>query len=78
MAPKIQVSDADFKITRGDYSLILKNVNTYLEKAKDQALNETEKLMLEKYIEHFNSGKLDDHKDGSRYWIKDKGPIIET
>lgn len=78
MAPRAQVGDADFKITRGDYSLILAKVNHYLEKAKDEALNETEKHMLEKYIEHFNSGKLDDHKDGSRFWIKDKGPIIET
>lgn len=80
MVSKVQSTnfDADFQITRGDYSPILKTVNSYLEKAKDEALNETEKFMLEKYIQHFNSGNLNDHKDGSRYWIKDKGPIIET
>lgn len=79
MSPKTpQIDGTDFKITRGDYSPFLKALNSYLVLAKEHASNETEKLMLEKYVDHFNSGKLEDHKDGSRYWIKDKGPIIET
>ncbi|XP_046826415.1 dipeptidyl peptidase 3 isoform X1 [Vespa crabro] len=67
-----------FNITRGDYNTILKLVNENLEKAKEYAANETEQKMLEKYIDHFKTGSLQDHKNGSRYWIKDKSPAVET
>lgn len=33
---------------------------------------------MEHYIEHFNNGSVDEHKDASRSWIKDVNPIVES
>jgi dipeptidyl-peptidase-3 len=34
--------------------------------------------MLVYYLSHFNSGDMNEHKESQRWWIKDKGPAIET
>ena len=34
--------------------------------------------MLEDYIKSFKDGCVDDHKNGSRHWVKNKGPTVET
>ncbi|CAI4224265.1 unnamed protein product [Auanema sp. JU1783] len=80
---KESLSEEDFedviiKLESGDYSPILSRVNESLTKAADSALNDHQKNMLSKYVEHFESGDINLHKEGSRHWIRDVGPNIES
>ncbi len=42
------------------------------------AANPHQVSMLDGYIRSFTYGLLDDHKEGSRHWIKDRGPVVES
>ena len=43
----------------------------------DFAANRTQEDMISSYIESFEFGSIDAHKEGSRYWIQDKGDVFK-
>lgn len=49
-----------------------------MKEALKYVANDTQKRMVEKYIEHFNTGDIDAHKDSQREWVKDLGPVVES
>uniref|UniRef100_A0A0M3HQ99 Dipeptidyl peptidase 3 n=1 Tax=Ascaris lumbricoides TaxID=6252 RepID=A0A0M3HQ99_ASCLU len=65
-------------IERGDYAPILSHTIKSLKEALGYVANENQKNMISKYITHFETGNIVDHMDGSRFWIKDKGPSVES
>ncbi|XP_048371452.1 dipeptidyl peptidase 3 isoform X2 [Sphaerodactylus townsendi] len=68
----------DFTVTRGDYAPILEKVVENLQKALPHTANPVQAEMLTHYISSFTQGSITAHKEGSRCWIQDKGPIVES
>lgn len=34
--------------------------------------------MIKYYLEHFQTGSIEKHKDSQKAWIRDIGPVVET
>ena len=65
----------------GDSALrfqILDHVIEDLEQAEQEVANENQRKMLREYVTSFKTGSIDAHKQGSRHWVQDKGPAVET
>jgi len=73
-----QGDTAQLKIQYGDFSSDLAKVVKALEKAKIYTANDNQTKMIEAYIKSFNTGSIQDHKDGSKWWVKDVGPVVES
>lgn len=72
------VDGCTFRLTKGDYELLMASVAGYLKEAAAYAANETQAKMLEAYVRSFTRCELQEHKEGSRLWIRDKSPVVET
>ncbi|XP_017782007.1 PREDICTED: dipeptidyl peptidase 3 [Nicrophorus vespilloides] len=72
------VDGIKYRLVKGDYSPLMGTVAQHLKNAIPHTANQNQSQMLEKYVGSFVSGSLQDHKEGSRLWIKDKSPAVET
>uniref|UniRef100_A0A1I8HAG1 Dipeptidyl peptidase 3 n=1 Tax=Macrostomum lignano TaxID=282301 RepID=A0A1I8HAG1_9PLAT len=67
-----------FSVERGDYRELMSLALPHLRNAEAAALNANQAEMLRRYAASFAGGSIDEHKAGSRAWIRDKGPAVET
>lgn len=65
-------------LTGGDFADALKKVNESLVVAAEHAGDANRKAMLLDYKESFANGDIELHKEGSRKWVKDQGPVVES
>ncbi|KXN89266.1 Dipeptidyl peptidase 3 [Leucoagaricus sp. SymC.cos] len=74
----IQGMKAKVTVEYGDFSPVLQRVNEALREAKKYAANDHQVKMIEGYIKSFETGSIQDHKDASKEWVKDVGPVVES
>jgi dipeptidyl-peptidase-3 len=62
----------------GDYSAIMRLIAGFHKKAAENAENENQKNMQLAYAKSFEEGSLEAFKNSQRFWIRDKGPMVES
>lgn len=66
------------KLVGGDFVEPMKKVNASLREAAKYAGDKNRQGMLVDYERCFATGDIEAHKDGSRKWVKDQGPVVES
>jgi len=74
----IEFKGSTFDIVYGEFAPYVSECNAYMKEALKYVANDTQAKMVTKYIEHFNTGDIETHKDSQREWVKDKGPVVES
>lgn len=69
---------AKLRVQYGDHSKPLNAVTSALREAKKYAANDHQIQMLDGYIKSFETGSIQDHKEGSKHWVRDIGPVVES
>lgn len=66
------------RVTRGDFDFAMDEIVKNLKLARHYAANDTQRMMIDEYVQNFISGDMDHHKEAMKKWIKDVDPAIET
>ncbi|KAI0273622.1 aflatoxin-detoxifizyme [Gloeopeniophorella convolvens] len=73
---------AKLTVKYGDFSAPLTRVADALAEAcapaRKYAANDDQSDMIDDYITSFKTGSIEAHKEGSRHWVKDVGPVVES
>ncbi|KAG9240713.1 putative dipeptidyl peptidase 3 [Calycina marina] len=66
------------KLVYGDYSKELAIIAGFHKKTAEEAANDNQKNMQLAYAKSFETGSLEAYKNSQRFWIRDKGPMVES
>ncbi|RDL41916.1 putative dipeptidyl peptidase 3 [Venustampulla echinocandica] len=66
------------RLVYGDHSKEMGIITGYHKKAAENAANDNQRNMQLAYAKSFEEGSLEAFKDSQRYWIRDKGPMVES
>ncbi|KAF2764621.1 dipeptidyl-peptidase III [Teratosphaeria nubilosa] len=66
------------RLVYGDHKIEFGKISRNLMEAKKYALNPEEDKMQAEYIKSFHDGSMFAHKESQRFWIRDKGPMVES
>lgn len=66
------------KLIYGDHSHEMASIAEYHKKAAKYAANDNQKQMQLAYARAFETGSMQAHKASQRFWIRDKGPMVES
>lgn len=80
---EFQINDGSAKGTKlrliyGDYNKEMTTIAGYHKKAAELSANKNQKDMHLAYVKSFEEGSMVAHKESQRYWVKDKGPMVES
>ena len=67
--------DDEIILLYGEYSSFLKRINDNLEEAKKFITNDTEKEIINEYINFFKTGEIEKHKESQKNWVKENSSI---
>ncbi|KAI0302020.1 aflatoxin-detoxifizyme [Russula brevipes] len=71
-------ANARLTVRYGDFSGPMSRVVKALTEARNYVANEHQRAMIGEYIASFQSGSIERHMQGSRHWVKDTGPVVES
>jgi dipeptidyl-peptidase-3 len=75
---ELKANKVKLTVEYGDFAGPLQKAIAALEEAKKHAANDNQVAMITGYIKSFETGSVSDHKEASKYWVKDVGPVVES
>ena len=74
---KQETLDDETILLYGEYSSFLKKMSNYLEDAKKYTSKDQDKEIINDYINFFNTGELENHKESQKNWVKENSTSID-